>query len=737
MNSSKIYRRVWVARLMFSGILLLALLLPLVTVQGNTTEASEIEDIKSNSNHEKEYFEGELIVEFEPSASPVSVQSTHFQLEAEIKNEAPSSESRQLVQLPEEVPVEEALKKYQRAPGVQNVSPHYRIELHETEYQGDYTLDNWGLERINAPGAWNINAGSKDVVVAVIDTGVDYRHPDLQNNMWSNEEGSPGADFVDRKENGNPSSDPMDKCGHGTHVAGTIAGINEVSITGVMQNTQIMALRGMKSSGGSSFNLIEAIYYAVDHGADIINNSWSYAPEEREPCQLMKKALEYAKEEGVLVVCSAGNTGSDNLPSYPANYDLDNVISVAAVDENDELAGFSNYDDHQQTVHLAAPGVNIVGAQAGGDGHRRMHGTSAAAPHVSGTAGLIKSQDPELDYTAIKDGILGKAEPVDALTEKTQAGGIINAQESVAEFLNTADRIAGTNRYQTSAKVALEAYESASTVILSRGDDAGEFADGLAAGVLSGALDSPILLTEPGQLPETTREAIEELAPREAYILGGKGAVGAEVEQELENMDLEIVRLAGNSREETAALVAKEAQKEEKIGNYALVVNGFAPADALVAGPAAFNDQAPILQVTSEEVPRVTKEVIQELNLDKLYVVGGTSVVSKKTEAELADLAPVKRLAGKDRFSTSVKINQELFPNQQDYALVSGHSYADAIGASVYEKGVLYVRNNNPLPPAVEDYLEASLADESQVTIFGGTAAVSKCVNQAIQDYLN
>ena len=159
---------------------------------------------------------------------------------------------------------------------------------------------------------------------------------------------------------------------------------------------------------------------------------------------------------------------------------------------------------------------------------------------------------------------------------------------------NKVQRVAGENRYETSADIALDKFDSADTVIIVNGEDRFAYADGLAASVLAGALDAPILLTDANELSDAVADAIEELGASKAYILGGTTAVSEAVEEALEDLDLDITRLDGENRYETAALIAEEADTDSKT---AYVVNGWANADAMVAGAAAFNNGNPILLV--------------------------------------------------------------------------------------------------------------------------------------------
>lgn len=250
---------------------------------------------------------------------------------------------------------------------------------------GQAYYDLWGLHTINALSTWDTSTG-KGVVVAVVDTGIDYNHPDIAANVV------PGWDFVGA-DSSNPQqgSDPIDRFGHGTHVAGTIAAVanNALGIAGVAWQAKVMPVKGLDDSGGGTDStLAPAIQYAADHGADVINASWSGTGSSR----TIADAVDYAYNLGVVIVAAAGNNNDNADNYYPAN--LWNVITVAATDHTDARASFSNWGGK---IDVAAPGVDILSLRAAGtslgtpvdDSYTRSDGTSMAAPHVSGLAALI------------------------------------------------------------------------------------------------------------------------------------------------------------------------------------------------------------------------------------------------------------------------------------------------------------------------------------------------------------
>lgn len=337
------------------------------------------------------------------------------------------------------------------------LQPNYALAVQNTTFQDPGLSRLWGLENlgqggglpdadIDAPEAWNISTG-EGFVVAVIDSGVDYTHPDLAANMWTNpgevpnngidDDGNGYVDDVHGYDFANNDGDPMDDNGHGTHVAGTIAAIgnNRQGIVGVAPDAQIMALKFLSADGsGSTFDAIQAVEYAVRMGADITNNSWGGGTFSR----ALNEAIASAGAAGQLFVAAAGNSGVniDTSPSFPASYPLDAVISVAASTSRDQLALFSNYG--QAAVDLAAPGSGIYSTLPGGR-YGALSGTSMAAPHVAGAAALIWAADPSLTAPEVKQRILDTVDPLPSLATTTLTGGRLNAHTALTIAPPTAD----------------------------------------------------------------------------------------------------------------------------------------------------------------------------------------------------------------------------------------------------------------------------------------------------------
>ena len=282
------------------------------------------------------------------------------------------------------------------------------------------------------------------MVVAVLDSGVDYTHPDLMENMWLRPENLPA--YTDNElgtindlhgfNSAENASDPMDDNGHGTHCAGIIGaeGNNGKGIAGINWKVEIMPLKFIGKGGfGSTKDAIEAINYAIERkkqGVNIrvISASWGSTLYSR----ALEDAIRAAGEQGILFVAAAGNNSTDNdrQPHYPSNYDLPNVISVAALDRADQLASFSNFG--VRTVHIAAPGKDILSTWLN-DAYREASGTSMATPQVSGVAALIVASHPKINVEDLKERLLKSVDKLDWLKDKVKTGGRLNAAKALED----------------------------------------------------------------------------------------------------------------------------------------------------------------------------------------------------------------------------------------------------------------------------------------------------------------
>ncbi|MCC7272314.1 MAG: S8 family serine peptidase [Alphaproteobacteria bacterium] len=372
----------------------------------------------------------------------------------------------QLWQLPEGVSVEQALASLSQDPDIAFAGPNYVIQATVTP-NDPYFVNQWSLNNtgqvygytannqpvsgkadadIDAAEAWGVQQ-TAPIVVAVIDTGIDYTHPDLDGNIWRNADEIAG-NGIDDDRNGyvddyygydfvNRDGNPIDDNGHGTHVAGTIGaeGGNGIGVAGIAWSVQLMALKFLNAQGsGSTAGAIEALNYAVANGAQISNNSWGGGSFN----QGLLDAIGAAGNAGHLFVTAAGNDSRDIdvTPSYPASYAPANLISVASTDAFDALSSFSNYGD--VTVDLAAPGSSILSTYKGG--YAFLSGTSMATPHVTGAAALVWAENPSLTALEVKQILLDTVDVLPSLAGKVASGGRLN----VAAALEAADATAPT-----------------------------------------------------------------------------------------------------------------------------------------------------------------------------------------------------------------------------------------------------------------------------------------------------
>jgi subtilisin family serine protease len=391
------------------------------------------------------YKEGELLVRFAPKAEGIqrTIQECNQILTTfnagTIKKSMKFVPGLTLVKLPESLTVENALLIFKDMDGILYVEPNYKIKFYSMFPNDPYFGQLWGMVRIKAPEAWDIVTQS-DIIIAMIDTGVDYTHPDLIDNMWHNPGEIPnnGVDddnnsYIDDIYGYNFSgytpedqdNNPMDEYNHGTKCAGIIGAVgdNGIGVTGVCWNVKIMALKIMPPYldiewEATVSNAIEAIDYAVENNAKIINSSWGIY---YHYSQALKNAIESAGENGVLFVAAAGNIGSnnDNIPDYPSSYDCNNIISVLATDTDDGKPSYSNYGAN--SVDIGAPGEDILSCLQGGY-YESLGGTSAAAPHVAGACALIWSRNQSLTYLQVKEIIMNSVDVVPDLNDNPYYG---------------------------------------------------------------------------------------------------------------------------------------------------------------------------------------------------------------------------------------------------------------------------------------------------------------------------
>jgi subtilisin family serine protease/subtilisin-like proprotein convertase family protein len=352
------------------------------------------------------------------------------------------------VNVPKGVNRDHLIKKLAANPAVEVAEPDYPVKTLATPDDPRFG-ELWGLHNtgqsggtagadIKAVEAWDISTGSQDIIIGVIDSGMDYNHPDLIDNRWVNPGSLPGSTYG--YSTLNAEQDPMDSDSHGTHVAGTIgaSGNNATGVVGVNWNVTLLPCQFLGPTGGSTAGAIECINYFTDlklnHGVDIkaTNNSWGGGGFS----ETLRAAIQSGGDAGILFIAAAGNDGvdADSTPMYPAAYDLDVIVSVASTDRNDNLSIFTNGASNYglTSVDLGAPGSAILSTVPGG-GYASYSGTSMASPHVAGAAALLWSVNPDITPLEMKAILMDSGDSLPALEGKTVSGKRVNLVNAMVE----------------------------------------------------------------------------------------------------------------------------------------------------------------------------------------------------------------------------------------------------------------------------------------------------------------
>ena len=574
----------------------------------------------------------------------------------------------------------------------------------------------WALDALRAEQVWQRQRAG-DVVVAVVDTGVDATHPDLVGQVV------PGWDAFSSTTRG-----MVDPNGHGTGVAGIIGAVvgNGVGIAGFAPDVRILPIRVLDENRiGSITDVERGIRAATSLGADVINLSFGSA----RPAPGIRTAIAEATLAGAVVIASAGNSYElDGGPRYPAADS--EVTSVAAVDRSLRHARFSTA---HPTVDVTAPGTDILMLDHGG-GYALDAGTSFSAPYVSAAAALLRARYPRATPAQITERLVesvrdlgpkghddlhghGLLQPLAALDWEATSGCRVPGAEPLL-------RVWDDNRVGTAGAASCTFWppDGARHAIIARADT---YPDALAGTALAARTGSPLLLTPSGGVPTEVRQILAAVGVREATLLGGTQALTSAVEQDLAAIGIDADRIAGGDRYDTAARIARRIGVGADI---AVVVTGRNFADAVAAGAYAAGTAPPVLLTAADALPAATRAALVALDPDRIVLVGGPQAVSSRVERELVRIAPVRRVYGDNRYTTSAAVLRDALTRHSPdgpIVLATGAAFPDALAA-----GAVTARTGGTLllvdprnPAAAADVVEDG--NWQTAVLLGGTSAMS------------
>lgn len=618
--------------------------------------------------------------------------------------------------------VKDTIQSMQLNPNIEYIEIDHKVYGQSTPTPNDaeYLNQKPMFDAIRAQEAWEKYTPIGEVIVAVIDSGVDQTHHDLESNLV------PGKNMLNSNEL------PIDEDGHGTHVTGLIGAVtnNLEGVASLSQGVKLMPIKVLQNNQGYISDVILGIEYAVLHGADIINlslgsNVNSYS---------LKQAIDFAVANNVLVVAAAGN-GNDNKVIYPAAYE--SVLSVGSIDlVTKEKASFSNYGLY---IDVVAPGVDLLSTWKGNE-FKSLEGTSMSAAIVSSLAALLMKDSPYLSGQQVKKIIENSANAVGGDYEL--GNGLIDARQAL-DKLETNNRLYGATSVETAIEISQYGWSNLTNKTININDEdvtgsfvviatGNKFPDSLAAAPLASYLDSPILLVKKPSLSENIKDELQRLNPSDVIIIGGENAVSKEVETELSILGYKSHRVYGADRYKTSIAVNLAIPYET---NKAFVVSGESFPDALSVAAYSGINKYPILYTRQNTIPKVVSDYINREGITKTYVIGGEIPISSLVEQRLP--APY-RIAGTDRYETNYKVHKNFGNYTADTLYFStGATFTDALAVAP-----LAARTTSPVI-LTQDNQENTITNSinlfgsNKYQVIGGTNAISIDLAWKIDYFVN
>lgn len=690
-------------------------------VQKSTSVSTQVNSNFTNLEDQAQELTGRLVVKLSPGTSAETIAE---QVKGQIARKGPL----QFITLAlDSSRMDEVTKELKAMPGVLSVSPTQKVKLSAAGSVSPITdphySEQWGLSKAEVPKAWNLGATGKGITVAVVDTGVDINHPDLQDNLVSGYNAITGETGLSAVQDNN---------GHGTHVSGIIAAeLNGVGVVGVAYQAKIMPIKTMDRSGEGTDDVIaDGIVWAADHGAKIINLSLGSDTQE----EVLKEAVQYAIDRGCLVVAAGGNKeDSTNLTTitYPAADPQ--VLAVTATDANDNLASFSLTGPN---AGIAAPGTHIVSDYwDNGSGYATIDGTSMAAPFVSGVAALVWSMHPDfsadhvrqdLEDSAIDLGSPGRdssfgygrvdaywavkfadqPESLPASANVSWAGGILQGGTTTTPATLTIPSRAFGSDPTLSPKVEITTPTGIASL------PSGVNPIGQPISVSLGISTSVKKQLQLSMTPDYKTFASD--SSHLMYIYRWTGSrwlkVGGGVSSNTVTVGItepgiyqigsasipQGNRLAGADRLETAIQISQAGFPDG--ADTVVLARAEDFPDALAGVPLAYKYHAPILLTNSMSLSDSVLNEIKRLNPQQIILLGGTGAISGGIEQELQSMYNITRLGGANRYATAQQI-AEAMGMTGEAVIVNGANFPDAIAMSsiAAQNGVpiLLTQSNN------------------------------------------
>lgn len=601
--------------------------------------------------------------------------------------------------------VEATLNQWQDIIRVSEPKSYQGLYVPNDPLYGPSISQQWFLPRIHADAAWDLTKGQASIVVAVVDTGLDLNHPDLQG-QWIN-----GYNEL------NPQSLPQDNQGHGTHVSGIIAAAlnNSIGVAGIAPQCKIMPIKALDSNGqGDDMDIAVGIRWAVDHGAKIINLSLGSPLNSNgtyDDSGVVDDAVKYAHSKGVLLVAAAGNDGIGIL-NYPAA--LPGVIAVGSADSQNRRSYFSNYGS---TLSLLAPGEQILStfpvSLPGQMPYQSLSGTSVATPIVSAVAALIWSANPTWNKDQVIQKLLSSANVLQTQGwTATQGFGQVDALQALLPtpvpewpipnaLLNSVGQIKA--RFDSSSMIqpsSVQLYVDSTPISTN-------YSQGKAVG------NSPSL-----------GDGVHHLELHYRDIVGQDHSFAWSFTLVVQTMP---GRLWGKDRIGTSMAISQQGWP---YGASTVFLDGYDDwPDALASIPLAFQDNAPLLLTTNDTLDAQVQSEINRLHPSKIVILGGNGVITDSLKQNLQKLWPqviVDRIGGSDRFQTAALLAQRLRSANGEAVLASGLDFADALSAAPFaaRQGIpILLTNPDALPKVTQNVYNALHITKTYV--IGGPASIS------------